>query len=147
MDSCGGFGGLDPSTGYYTNAGPMTLAQQNALFDGNDTLINQIAFGDSECLDVCDVYVTFRRSLDPSLTWFRASGPMAFLEAEPISQPNAQVQARAPTPRCSPSSALSFLTNPPVRQLSPPRTSLPPPAKRSRFPSRPRSSATTRCAY
>jgi len=42
----------------------------NTLFDGNDTNINQIVFGDG-VLDVCDVYVTFRRSLDPSLTWFR----------------------------------------------------------------------------
>ena len=42
----------------------------NPLFDGNDTTINQIAFGDG-VLDVCDVYVTYRRSLDPSLTWFR----------------------------------------------------------------------------
>ncbi len=45
------------------------IAQQNALFDGNDTTINQMAFGDG-VLDVCDVYVTFRRSLDPSLSWF-----------------------------------------------------------------------------
>jgi hypothetical protein len=42
----------------------------NTLFDGDDTTINQIAFGDG-VLDVCDVYVTFRRSLDPSLTWIR----------------------------------------------------------------------------
>ena len=41
------------------------------LFDGNDTNINQIAFGDG-ILDVCDVYVTFRRSLDTnSLVWFQ----------------------------------------------------------------------------
>ena len=40
------------------------------LFDGSDRTINQVAFGDLD-LDVCDVYVTFRRSLDPSLTWFR----------------------------------------------------------------------------
>src|SRR5207247_315402 len=39
------------------------------LFNGNDTNINQIAFGDG-VLDVCDVYVTFRRSLDPNLVWF-----------------------------------------------------------------------------
>jgi hypothetical protein len=45
-------------------------AAWNPLFDGNDTTINQIAFGDG-VLDVCDVYVTFRRSLDPSLTWFQ----------------------------------------------------------------------------
>jgi hypothetical protein len=39
------------------------------LFSGNDTNINQVAFGDG-VLDVCDVYVTYRRSLDPSLTWY-----------------------------------------------------------------------------
>ncbi len=70
MDSCGGT---------YTNLGrgylefnqPVTGAgAQDALFNGDDTTINQIAFGDGK-LDVCDVYVTFRRSLDPSLTWFR----------------------------------------------------------------------------
>jgi hypothetical protein len=42
----------------------------NPLFDGNDTTINQIAFGDG-VLDVCDVYVTFRRSLDKSLYRFQ----------------------------------------------------------------------------
>ena len=41
----------------------------NNLFSGNDTNINQIAFGD-RVLDVCDVYVTFRRSLDSSLVWY-----------------------------------------------------------------------------
>lgn len=41
------------------------------LFDGSDTNINQIAFGDGK-LDVCDVYVTFRRSLDTNnLVWFQ----------------------------------------------------------------------------
>ena len=39
------------------------------LFSGNDTNIDQIAFGDG-VLDVCDVYVTFRRSEDPSRLWF-----------------------------------------------------------------------------
>jgi len=42
----------------------------STLFDANNTAINQIAFGDG-VLDVCDVYVTFRRSLDPTLTWYR----------------------------------------------------------------------------
>ena len=50
---------------YITNITPAV----SALFDGNDTNINQIAFGDG-VLDVCDVYVTFRRSLDSSLLWF-----------------------------------------------------------------------------
>ncbi len=76
MDSCGNYGAVDgdntdPNFGYYTNSFvSLNPAQQNVLFDGNDTTINQVAFGDGN-LDVCDVYVTFRRSLDPSLTWFR----------------------------------------------------------------------------
>ena len=42
-----------------------------SLFGGNDQNINQIAFGDG-VLDVCDVYVTYRRSLDTgSLLWFQ----------------------------------------------------------------------------
>lgn len=39
----------------------------NAL-DGGDSLINNNLFGDG-IIDVTDVYVTFRRSLDPSLNW------------------------------------------------------------------------------
>ncbi len=73
MDSCGNIGVLDTDPAdvnynYYTNS--YSAAAINPLFDGNDTTINQIAFGDG-ALDVCDVYVTFRRSLDPSLTWYR----------------------------------------------------------------------------
>jgi hypothetical protein len=112
MDSCGGFGGLDLSTGYLTNSGPLALAQQNAMFDGNDTLINQIPFGNSPQtnLDVCDVYVTFRRSLDPSLTWFRRFWTNGVLEAEPLyPQPHLQA-ADAPL---QPKLSASFLTNPP----------------------------------
>ena len=68
MDSCGCIGVLDGATGYYTNS--FNLAATNVLFNGNDTTINQIAFGDTN-LDVCDVYVTYRRSLDSNLTWYR----------------------------------------------------------------------------
>jgi hypothetical protein len=68
MDSCGYTGAVDTVTGYYTNS--FNATDPNALFDGNDTTINQIAFGDGY-LDVCDVYVTFRRSLDPTLIWYR----------------------------------------------------------------------------
>ncbi len=42
---------------------------RNGLFSGDDTSINQVQFGDGQ-LNVDDVYVTFRRSLDPSLTWY-----------------------------------------------------------------------------
>jgi hypothetical protein len=68
MDSCGAFIGGTNANGYLVPGGPV--ANLNALFDGNDKTINQIAFGDGK-LDVCDVYVTFRRSLDPSLAWFQ----------------------------------------------------------------------------
>jgi len=67
MDSCGqtyvdnGFGYLQPSG---------IPANTSLLFNGNDTTINQIAFGNG-VLDACDVYVTYRRALDPTLTWFR----------------------------------------------------------------------------
>lgn len=57
--------GLD---GNYHPAGPV--ADPLALFEGNDQTINSIAFGDN-VLDVVDVYITFRRSLDPSLAWWR----------------------------------------------------------------------------
>ena len=70
MDSCGSYlAYLDNTTGFYTND-TSSVGHSNSLFDGNDTSINQMAYGDG-VLDVCDIYVTFRRSLDPSLTWFR----------------------------------------------------------------------------
>lgn len=54
MDSCcGGAGGT-----LITN-----------VFDGSLTSVDQIMFGDG-VLNVTDVFVTFRRSLDPSLKWF-----------------------------------------------------------------------------
>jgi len=69
MDSCGELGILDTDTGYYTNAGAMTVPQLTAMFDGGDKTIDSVAFGDGQ-LDVNDLFVTFRRSLDPSLLWF-----------------------------------------------------------------------------
>ena len=81
MDSCGAMYVQSPS-GYLVKDTNITdTATLNLLFDGNDTTINQIAFGDGN-LDVCDVYVTFRRSLDPSLTWFRRFWTNGVLGAE-----------------------------------------------------------------
>ncbi|HON07263.1 MAG TPA: chitobiase/beta-hexosaminidase C-terminal domain-containing protein [Verrucomicrobiota bacterium] len=40
------------------------------LFNGNDTTINTIAMGDGS-LDIYDIIVTYRRSIDPNLTWFK----------------------------------------------------------------------------
>ncbi len=73
MDSCGNIGTLDGQTGYYTNNNTgLNIAQLNALFNGNDdATINSIAFGDG-VLDVCDVYVTYRRSIEESnIFWFQ----------------------------------------------------------------------------
>ncbi len=70
MDSSGGFGVFDTANGYYTNSGVANVFQQQAMWDGNDLTINSNAFGDG-FLDINDLYVTFRRSLDPSLVWFK----------------------------------------------------------------------------
>ena len=103
MDSCGRFYTVSPN-GYLLPAGFVT--NQNALFNGDDTTINQIAFGDG-VLDVCDVYVTFRRSLDPSLTQFRRFWTANGLAAE-IVPPGSLL----PTPTVVP------LTNPPSLSFS-----------------------------
>jgi hypothetical protein len=56
-----------PNTSDYFNTMDSSDGSDNNLYDGNDTAINNIKFGDG-ILAVDDVYVTFRRSLDPSLT-------------------------------------------------------------------------------
>lgn len=66
MDSCGRLGYLDQNPadrnyGFYTNAGALTLAEQQQLFDGNYSLANNMVFGDGK-LDISDVYLTFLRS-------------------------------------------------------------------------------------
>ena len=109
MDSCGNFGVLDgdnadPNFGYYTNSNPianttgLSTAQLNALFDGNDTTIDQVAFGDGT-LDVCDVYVTFRRSLDPSRTWFRRfwNNGVRVADTIPNAAPISSIMTKGPT--------------------------------------------------
>ena len=68
LNSSGYLGGWDPANHYYTNSG--SAASFQAMFDGNDLTINTNCFG-SGFLSVADVYVTYRRSLDPSLTWFK----------------------------------------------------------------------------
>ena len=116
MDSCGTLGVPTPS-GYWvpgaTISDPATL---NLLFDGNDTLINSMVFGNipQVPLDVCDVYVTFRRSLDPSLTWFRRFWTNGILAAEPVyPQPHLQSLAKSAGAPLQPKLSMSFMTNPP----------------------------------
>ena len=62
-----------------SNGATNTLASK--AFFGDDTDINEIADGDNE-LNVDDVYVTFRRSLDPSLSWYRRFWRNGSLQSE-----------------------------------------------------------------
>jgi hypothetical protein len=66
MDSCCGTA-TNNVDGYLQQSG---VASSPTLFIGTDLTINDFPFGDG-VLDVTDVFVTFRRSLDPSLTWFQ----------------------------------------------------------------------------
>ena len=73
MDSSGRMGAWDNVNQYYTDPGVfgnLPFANQQAMWDGNDLSINTNAFGDG-VLDINDLFVTFRRSLDPSLIWFK----------------------------------------------------------------------------
>ena len=79
MDSC--CGTYVPAVGYLAPNTTVSGAALNPLFCGSDLTINNYAFGDGE-LDVTDVYVTFRRSLDPSLNWFRRFWTNGTLGAE-----------------------------------------------------------------
>ena len=65
MDTCCGVGTNDPPTGLLR----LSTNYTGNIALGSDSIINQIAFGDGS-LDVADVFVTFRRSLDASLTNF-----------------------------------------------------------------------------
>jgi hypothetical protein len=112
MDSCGTLG-VPTANGYWV---PGATTNMNLLFDSNDTTINQIAFGDG-VLDVCDVYVTFRRSLDPtSLTWFSRFWNNGVLVAEVLTnhpQSHLVAQAKSSDTPMQPKLSMSFLTNPP----------------------------------
>ena len=73
MDSCGNFAtnngaGIYIQSTFYTN-GLVEDGSLSNIFGGSSLTINDVVFGDGQ-LDVGDVFVTFRRSLDPSLKWF-----------------------------------------------------------------------------
>ena len=97
MDSCGSYLAFyDGDTGHYTND-TSQIGHGNPLFDGNDTnSINHLAYGDG-ALDICDIYVTFRRSLDTnSLTWFKrywSNGQRVADALVPGASPNLLVKA------------------------------------------------------
>lgn len=76
-------------------------------WDGNDTNINNIVYGDGQ-LDVTDVYVTFRRSLDPGLKWIYRYWSNGVLNASSTFKTNTfrgQVGAATPVTRVSANSA------------------------------------------
>ena len=62
--------GVDRSAGYQP-------------WEGNDTIINQLGFGDGR-LNLADLFVTFRRSLDPSLVWYERYWSNGVLRAHAI---------------------------------------------------------------
>jgi hypothetical protein len=67
MDSAGGSGADYGGYGYLQRGLPV--ASEAGYGNNDDTSVNFSVFGDG-ILDVSDVYVTFRRSLDPSLTLY-----------------------------------------------------------------------------
>ena len=91
LDSSGVLGSWDGVNQYYTKTATAVSAQ--ALFDGNDLTINTNAFGDGS-LDVSDVYVTFRRSLDPSLVWLKRYWTNSQFVAVPV--PNLAYNSNTP---------------------------------------------------
>jgi len=91
MDSCGYYG-ADLGHGYLEKD-TVTPVDLNALFTGTDTTINQMAFGDGQ-LDVCDIYVTFRRSLDTNLLCFRRFWTNGVLGAEAVGNPPPKANVR-----------------------------------------------------
>jgi len=98
MDSSGHYGVYDSVHGYYVDGGPLTLAQQLALFNATDpTTLNTNMFGDGK-LDISDVYVTYIRSIDPdqNLNWiqrFWTNGIRAALPTGNVFKPNLVAKA------------------------------------------------------
>jgi hypothetical protein len=102
--------GVTNGSGYFVPGNPAVSTA--ALFDGDDTSINDIAFGDG-VLDVADVYITFQRSLDPTLTWWRRFYTNGVRVAEMVrngpvgSAPSPSPVAGSPRPEASGDPAVS----------------------------------------
>jgi hypothetical protein len=96
------YNGPDPATknSDYFDAMDSSDGLTNTLYTGTDTSINTMMYGDG-FLGVDDVYVTYRRSLDPSLYWFNrydtANGKVAVQTPNLLNPPfNGAVPASAP---------------------------------------------------
>jgi hypothetical protein len=86
-----------PNTSDYYNTMDSSNGTDNNLYDGDDTSINNIAFGDGY-LGVDDVYVTFRRSLDPSLTNYDRFWSGGVLHAVAVPTTVSAPKPQTPTP-------------------------------------------------
>ncbi len=86
----------------------------NGLLDGSDTAIDSIFFGDG-ALNVDDIFVTFRRSIDPSRKWFARywqNGVRQFVEV-----PNVAPGTTPPPPPVPPAASLPLRTDIPTVAL------------------------------
>ena len=61
------------------------LADPEILFEAGDELIDRVAFGDG-VINVVDVFIAFRRSLDPARVWFERFWTNGVRAARPIAQ-------------------------------------------------------------
>lgn len=107
MDSSGTMGAYDNVNQYYTNT--SVYASLAAMFNGNDLTINTNCFGDG-ILDVSDVYVTFRRSEDHDLVWFRRYWTNGQFVAVPT--PNLAFNSNSPAPAILEAPLATKLTSP-----------------------------------
>lgn len=103
MDSCCGVGTNDPPTSLLR----LSTQYGGSITSGSDLGINTIAFGDGT-LNVADIFVTFRRSLDASLTnfsRFRSNG-IHYATTSPNNFRGVVGQSLTPAPAPAPRSAL-----------------------------------------
>ena len=116
MDSAGGFGADYLFIGYLQKGPPV--ASEAGYGNNDDTSVNFSIFGDST-LDVSDVYATFRRSLDPSLTLYRrfwtndTVNSYSGLAAVPFDRTNLVAHTSSAKPMGLPGSGLVSITNTP----------------------------------
>ena len=112
-----GYNYVDNGYGYLQQGAAASTA---GLYDGGNTAIDQVGFGDG-ILNVADVYVTFRRSLQTNLVWFRrywtndiAHGVSARVAelTQNVFNPNAVVKLPS-TPIKTPAAVSSSSTNQP----------------------------------
>jgi hypothetical protein len=110
-----GFNTPPPGSDFF-DAMDSSDGTSNGLLDGSDTQIDNIVFGDNE-LNVDDIFVTFRRSLDPSRKWFARYWDNGLRQWAEV--PNAAPgTAPAPPPPAPPAPAPARTSTPSVAVLA-----------------------------